>query len=72
MRSIEQGLGNDELLLLLQVSRDRNWNLEDLSNDWGRSKSQPLSQADVDDTIALVQLDPDQSLVLGSVKHIVA
>ena len=65
-------LSQNRLLRLLQLPHHALIYVEDLGHDWHWSQCQPLCQADVHDTIALVQLDPDERLILRGIDDIVA
>lgn len=63
---------NQDLLLLLDLLGKLQRDLESLGHDIRRRECEPLRQADVGDTLRLVDLDPDEILVLGGVLNVVS
>ena len=70
MRTSEFSCQN-QLLLLLQTLDSFDRNVECLGDDTRRRQRKPLSEGNVNHTITLVELDPDQSFVGRSVLHVV-
>lgn len=61
-----------DLLLLLDLVNNLNVNLQHIRDSIGWGQSEPLSQRDIGDTVALVQLNPDKLLCLGGVLNVMA
>lgn len=71
-RFAEDGSGNQHLLLLLHALHNMHGQLKHVRHYARRRQREPLCQSDVRDTIALVQLDPDQVLRVGGVLDVMS
>lgn len=60
------------MLLLLDLLDHFDVDLQDVGNSINRSQSQPLSQGDISDAVALVEFDPNKFLRLRGVLDIVS
>lgn len=63
---------DNDLLLLLQALDNIDGNLENVSDNIGRRKGQPLCQRHVRNAISLVYFNESQVLRLGSVLDVMA
>ena len=62
---------NDQLLLLLQTFNHILTDLQRTGHDIARCEGEPLRQTDINNSITLIQLDPDQCLILAGILDIV-
>lgn len=62
---------DEDLLLLLEVVGELDGDVERLGDEVGRGEGEPLREGDVGDAVGLVDFDPDEVLVLGSVFDVV-
>tara|TARA_R110002060_G_scaffold26924_1_gene36550 strand:+ start:1341 stop:1703 length:363 start_codon:yes stop_codon:yes gene_type:complete len=60
------------LLLVLQLIHHTSRDFQRVRNDIRRCKCQPLRERDIRHTIRLVDLNPNQRLILGGVLNVVA
>lgn len=65
-------LGDQDLLLLLDLLGEFKRNLQNLGNNLGRRERKPLRQRDVGDAVRFVDFNPDEVFGLGSVLDVVA
>ena len=62
---------DQELFLLLELLRHRDWDLERVSNNIRRSESKPLRERDIGHAIGLVDLNPDKVFCRRSILDVV-
>lgn len=65
-------LPNEDLLVLLELLDKLNGHLERLRHEVRGRQRKPLGERDVGDSVRLVDLDPDEVLVLGRVLNVVS